>query len=103
MDDQTLLTVAEAAQRLERSTEQVRRYLRESRLQGRRLGNQWFIESKVLETFLHELREERGFLDRVRPATETDPLISVIGIGDSGGSNISAGKATYGTDGRWRG
>jgi excisionase family DNA binding protein len=103
VDDQTLLTVAEAAQRLERSTEQVRRYLREGRLHGRRLGNQWFIERKVLEDFFQELREERNFLDKVRPATETDPLISVIGIGDSGGSNISAGKSSYGADRRWRG
>jgi excisionase family DNA binding protein len=103
VDSQTLLTVSEAAQRLERSTEQVRRYLREGRLQGRRLGNQWFIDAATLDAFLHELREERGFLDKVRPATESDPLASVIGIGDSDGSNIAAGKAIYGTNTRWRG
>ena len=43
------ITVPEAAQRLSRSTEQVRRYLREGKLAGRRIGNQWFIrESAVL-------------------------------------------------------
>ncbi len=43
-----LLTVAEAARRLGRSQEQVRRYLREGRLTGRRLGGQWFMEEASL-------------------------------------------------------
>jgi excisionase family DNA binding protein len=38
------ITVSEAARRLRRSTEQVRRYLREGKLPGRRIGGQWFIE-----------------------------------------------------------
>jgi len=46
MDD--YVTVAEAARRLNRSIEQVRRYLREGRLAGRRIGQQWFIEEAAL-------------------------------------------------------
>jgi len=42
------VTVAEAARRLGRSIEQVRRYLREGRLAGRRIGQQWFIEEEAL-------------------------------------------------------
>jgi excisionase family DNA binding protein len=42
------LTVDEAARRLNRSIEQVRRYLREGRLPGRRIGQQWFIEEAAL-------------------------------------------------------
>jgi excisionase family DNA binding protein len=46
MDD--FVTVNEAARRLGRSIEQVRRYLREGRLRGRRIGQQWFIEEEAL-------------------------------------------------------
>ncbi len=42
------ITVPEAAQRLSRSTEQVRRYLREGKLPGRRIGNQWFIREPAV-------------------------------------------------------
>jgi len=44
-----LITVAEAAHRLGRSIEQVRRYLREGKLQGQRIGQQWFIDAASLE------------------------------------------------------
>ncbi len=42
------VTVEQAARRLDRSIEQVRRYLREGRLPGRRIGQQWFIEEAAL-------------------------------------------------------
>ncbi len=42
------ITVAEAARRLNRSIEQVRRYLREGKLKGARVGQQWFIEEASL-------------------------------------------------------
>lgn len=44
-----MITVAEAARRLGRSIEQVRRYLREGKLKGQRIGQQWFIEERSLE------------------------------------------------------
>ena len=45
------VTVPEAATYLGRSTEQVRRYLREEALVGYRVGNQWFIDRTDLEQF----------------------------------------------------
>ena len=50
------VTVAEAARRLDRSIEQVRRYLREGRLPGRRIGLQWFIEEGALEGWAPQRR-----------------------------------------------
>ena len=49
------ITVNEAARRMGRSTEQVRRYLREGRLPGRRIGGQWFIRETAL---LYRTRQE---------------------------------------------
>jgi excisionase family DNA binding protein len=102
VDDQGLVTVADAAKRLDRSTEQVRRYLREGRLRGRRMGGQWFIEQSALNGFHEGLREQSGFLDKIRPANQLDPLSSVIGIGRGGGSNIAEGKEAYRRAFRWR-
>ncbi len=97
-----LLSVAEAARSLNRSTEQVRRYLREGRLSGRRLGGQWFIEAAALRGFHGTLREQQHVLDRIRPANERDPLEAVIGIGQSSGNRIAEGKDAYRRAFRWR-
>jgi len=43
-----LITAAEAAKRLRLSTGQVRRRLRQGKLKGRRIGNQWFVEERDL-------------------------------------------------------
>jgi hypothetical protein len=42
------ITVPQAAQKIQRSTEQVRRYLREGKLEGRRLGGQWYIKESAV-------------------------------------------------------
>jgi excisionase family DNA binding protein len=102
VDNGELLTVAEAAIRLDRSTEQVRRYLREGRLPGRRIGGQWFIDEHVLAAFHRPTREERSFVDRIPLALESDPLGKVIGIGAGGGSNLAEGKESYRLAFRWR-
>lgn len=102
MEGQGLVSVAEAAGRLGRSTEQVRRYLREGRLTGKRIGGQWFIDGPALDTFLGRRREPRGFIGKIRPASERDPLAAVIGIGQGGGSNIAEGKEAYRRAFRWR-
>ncbi len=101
---QELISVADAAKRLERSTEQVRRYLREGRLSGRRVGGQWFIDGAALAVFLSKLREQQNFLEKVRPAADGghDPLASVIGIGRGGGSNVAEGKDAYRRAFWWR-
>ncbi len=70
---ENLITVPEAAKLLHRSIEQVRRYLREGKLPGRRIGQQWFIPREAVEmksqksttvyeqrmTLLNEIREAR--------------------------------------------
>lgn len=97
-----LLSVADTARRLSRSTEQVRRYLREGRLSGRRIGGQWFIDGPAVAAFLGGLREQQSFLDRVPRGGEKDPLGAVIGIGRGGGSNIAEGKDAYRRTFWWR-
>jgi excisionase family DNA binding protein len=64
------VTVQEAAQKLERSTEQVRRYLREGKLDGRRIGGQWFIREEAVLYRTHPggsavAPREFSYLDRV--------------------------------------
>lgn len=46
-----MVTVAEAAKILNRSIEQVRRYLREGKLPGQRIGQQWFIPREALRAW----------------------------------------------------
>ncbi len=100
--DADLLSVAETARRLQRSTEQVRRYLREGRLAGRRIGGQWFIPRSAIDAFSGSQREQHGFLDRIRPSNERDPLAHQIGLGGGGGSNIADGKDAYRRAFWWR-
>ena len=88
-----LLTVAETARTLQRSTEQVRRYLREGVLPGHRLGGQWFIARSDVERF-GQRRVGSDFLSRLA-ASDPDPLGSVIGIGGSGGADIAGGRFNY--------
>jgi len=54
------VTVEEAARRLNRSIEQVRRYLREGRLPGRRIGQQWFIEEAAFAAWRPGRRRGAG-------------------------------------------
>ncbi len=89
-----LLTVAETAKLLRRSTEQVRRYLREGALPGRRLGGQWFVHHADAEAFLLQRRDGSDFL-RVLAASEPDPLGEVIAIGGSGGADIAQGRIGF--------
>ena len=89
-----LLTVAETARFLQRSTEQVRRYLREGSLPGRRLGGQWFIHAADIEAFLR-YRHDRSDDSNEFDAGDPDPLVGAIGIGSSGGADIAVGRAAY--------
>jgi excisionase family DNA binding protein len=92
--DSELLTVAETARLLRRSTEQVRRYLREGSLPGRRLGGQWFVHHADAEAFLLRRPDGSDFL-RGLALSEPDPLGDVIAIGGSGGGAIANGKLAY--------
>ena len=53
------LTVAETATYLGRSTEQVRRYLREGSLVGYHVGNQWFVPATAVAAAAMRLRSPR--------------------------------------------
>jgi len=96
--DQSLLSVSDAARRLERSTEQVRRYLREGRLKGQRIGGQWFIDRSTLDHFASATRTQQTFVERLGKASASHPLDDVIGIGQGAGSNIGEGKSAYRLD-----
>ena len=62
-----MITVAEAARRLGRSLEQVRRYLREGKLKGQRIGGQWFVEEASLDMKRPVWYEEQmALLDEIR-------------------------------------
>jgi excisionase family DNA binding protein len=102
MSQEPHVSVHEAARLLDRSTEQVRRYLREGRLTGRRIGGQWFIDRAELDTFQRDLHAPRTFLQQIAPAGQSDPLGATIGIGSGGKSNIAQGKAAYRERFRWR-
>jgi excisionase family DNA binding protein len=92
-DTSDQLTVAETARALKRSTEQVRRYLREGVLPGQRLGGQWFVARADVERFTRQ----RGGPDFLRRLTASDPdsLGGVISIGGSGGADIASGRIPY--------
>lgn len=89
------LSVAETARLLDRSTEQVRRYLREGRLAGRRVGGQWFIDAAAVEAFTNSASKEDRFVRDLRPASRSKPLDAVIGIGSGPGSDIVRGLSSY--------
>lgn len=69
------VTVNDAATYLGRSTEQVRRYLREGALVGYRVGQQWFIPRRALEEKMEERTDRRreemlALMDRVNRRRE---------------------------------
>lgn len=96
------LSVQEAARLLGRSTEQVRRYLREGKLDGSRIGGQWFIDQAGLESFQREIHTPRAFLRDVEPADRTDPLGDTIALGNGGRSDLTLGRSAYRETYRWR-
>lgn len=90
-----MLTVAETAKLLRRSTEQVRRYLREGVIPGRRVGGQWFIDRAAAERFMAKRGAASDFVHRLLADGDGDPLGAVIAIGGSGGGSIANGKTAY--------
>ncbi len=89
-----MLTVAETARLLRRSTEQVRRYLREGLVPGQRLGGQWFVRRADAEAWLTRRLGRSDFLQGLR-VSDPDPLSGTIALGGSGGRDIASGKAEY--------
>jgi excisionase family DNA binding protein len=60
INTERMIPVTEAARRLNRSIEQVRRYLREGKLRGQRIGNQWFVDAESFETGPYSTRLRRA-------------------------------------------
>jgi excisionase family DNA binding protein len=95
-----MITVAEAARRLGRSIEQVRRYLREGKLAGRRIGQQWFIDEDAVPIRYvpagppHSyIREATATMDRTDALnTELEALIARVS------ANRNAIRARLGGD-----
>ena len=94
-DQPDMLSVQETAHLLGRSTEQVRRYLREGVLPGRRIGGQWFIARDDVEALRKRRRAGADFLAHLALSEDRDPLGDVVAIGGSGGGDIAAGRAGY--------
>lgn len=65
-----MITVAEAARRLNRSIEQVRRYLREGKVRGQRIGNQWFVEEHSLQVDNAQPLVPAELVERIRRTRE---------------------------------
>jgi excisionase family DNA binding protein len=93
-DARDLLTVSETAKLLQRSTEQVRRYLREGTLPGRRLGGQWFVHRPDADELLRQRHEAADLLTRLQ-SSDPDPLAGAIAVGGSGGAEIALGRLAY--------
>ena len=72
IDTKGMITVAEAAKRLNRSIEQVRRKLREGKLKGQRIGNQWFVDEG--EPALRQARTRASRLIPPEVMAEIDEL-----------------------------
>ena len=69
-----MITAAEAARRLGRSLEQVRRYLREGKLKGQRIGGQWFVEEASLPSRYPPSQRTARRIREVGVVMETDKL-----------------------------
>lgn len=88
------MTVAETARFLQRSTEQIRRYLREGSLPGRRIGGQWFIQRADAVAFRKQ-RDNVTESPEVLRIEDPDPLAGSIAVGGSGGRDIAIGRIAY--------
>ena len=66
IDTSGMITVAEAAKRLKLSQEQVRRNLRDGKLRGQRVGNQWFVDER--ETLSEDEKAKRPWKPKYDPA-----------------------------------
>jgi excisionase family DNA binding protein len=66
IDTSGMITVAQAAERLKLSQEQVRRNLRDGKLRGQRVGNQWFVDER--DTLSDEEKTKRPWKPLIDPA-----------------------------------
>ncbi len=83
MDDNSpdgTINVAEAARRLGRSIEQVRRYLREGKLPGKRVGQQWFIDERAVSPQYTPIKPRYSRIGEPAATMETEAKITKTGV-----------------------
>lgn len=88
-----MISVQEAAQRLGRSTEQVRRYLREGKLRGQRIGQQWFIDEKSLSEGPLVYQPGKPHTVQIREAVAAMEIDSKVADIEAVIKSIEAGRA----------
>ena len=66
------VTLLQVARELNRSLEQVRRYVREGKLRAHKLGMQWFVNRQDLKSFKHGTSQsgQDDVLERIRTHRE---------------------------------
>jgi excisionase family DNA binding protein len=87
-----LYTLAEAADYLRVSPATVRRWIKQRRLPARKIGRDYRIEGRQLE---ETLEADATFEASLRPLTADSPLMKLIGVGDSGLSDVSERHDEY--------
>jgi excisionase family DNA binding protein len=90
--DDSLIDVQEAARRLNRSPEQVRRYLREGRLKGHRVNNRWYVDATDVadehDVLTGDISDELG--------DKLDRLLADLGLLEPPSSNVIQFKPEQG-------
>jgi excisionase family DNA binding protein len=87
-----LYTLAEAADYLRVSRATVRRWIKQRRLRASKIGRDYRIEGRYLE---ETLEADAAFEASLRPLTADSPLMKLIGIGDSGLTDVSEKHDEY--------
>lgn len=88
-------TLQEACRLLKISEATARRWIKEGRLRGRKIGRDYrFLGSDLLEV----LQRSPQVLSELKPLTPDHPLLALVGIGDSGRSDIAEQHDRYLTD-----
>lgn len=86
-------TLQEARRFLKISEATARRWIKEGRLRGRKIGRDYRFLGRDLLDCLGALTSEQG--PELRPSYPGHPLLALAGIGDSGRSNIAEEHDRY--------
>jgi excisionase family DNA binding protein len=90
LSPQSLYTLQEACRFLRISESTARRWIKDGRLRARKIGRDYRLLGK-------ELLQERtpGQVQALKVFGPGNPLLELIGVGDSGGSDIAKHKHDY--------
>ncbi len=73
-----MLTVPEAARRVGRNPETIRRWIREGKLPAKKIGTQHVIEEDDLSTYVDELRDRAPLPPEWQATTWGGPMPDVV-------------------------